>query len=107
MAIHPRVIFKPGPTKRQTTPTMGSVDRRQSTVCTVLSPTVFLVEETEEEAGRELNRSSAECARGGLDTAGLSLLSGTHPPPLDTAGHGAGASNKGYTEACYDNQPLT
>lgn len=45
------------------------------------------------EVGSELKRSRAVCARAGLDTAGLSLLSGTHPPPLDTAGLGAGASN--------------
>lgn len=57
------------------------------------------MEEAEEGAGRELKRSSAECARAGLDTAGLLLLSGTHPPPLDTAGLGAGASNRGKMEA--------
>lgn len=62
------------------------------------SPTVVLEEEAEVGAGKELNRSSAESARGGLDTAGLSLLSGTHPAPLATAGLGAGASNKGHTE---------
>lgn len=61
----------------------------------VSSPTVFLVEEAEEGVGSELKRSSAECARAGLDTAELSLLSGTRPPPLDTAGLGAGASNRG------------
>lgn len=61
----------------------------------VLTPTMVLVEEAEEGAGRELKRSSAECARAGLDTAGLLLLSGAHPPPLDTAGLGAGASNRG------------
>ncbi len=60
----------------------------------MLSPTVVLVEEAEEGAGRELKRSNAECARGGFDTAGLSLLSGTHPLLLETAGLGAGASNK-------------
>lgn len=60
----------------------------------VFSPTVVLVEETEEAVGSELKRSRAECARGGWDTAGLSLLSGTHPLPLDTAGLGAGASNR-------------
>lgn len=61
----------------------------------VLSTTVLFVEEAEEGAGRELKRSRAECARAALDTTGLSLLSGTHPPPLDTAGLGAGASNRG------------
>lgn len=59
----------------------------------VLSPTVVLVEETEEGVGKELKRSRAECARGGLETAGLLLLSGTYLSPLDTAGLGAGASN--------------
>lgn len=78
---------------------MCSVESRRCRVCSVLSPTVVLVEEAEEGAGRELNRSRAECARAGLDTAGLLLLSGTHPAPLDTAGLGAGASNKGYVEA--------
>lgn len=62
------------------------------------SPTVVLDEEAEVGAGKELKRSSAECARGGLDTAGLSLLSGTHPAPLATAGLGAGASNEGHIE---------
>lgn len=61
----------------------------------VPSPTVDLAEEAEEAAGAELKRSSAECAPAGLDTAGLSLLSGPHPAPLDTAGLGAGASNEG------------
>lgn len=65
----------------------------------MFSPTVVLVEEAEQGAGRELKRSRADCARAGLDTAVLSLLSGTHPAPLDTAGLGAGASNKGYMEA--------
>lgn len=60
----------------------------------VLSPTVVLVEETEEGVGRELKRSREECARGGLETAGLSLMFGTYIPPLDAAGLGAGASNK-------------
>lgn len=60
----------------------------------MLSHTVVFVEEAEEGAGRELKRSKAECARAGLDTAGLLLLSGTHPPPLDTAGLGAGASSR-------------
>ncbi len=64
-------------------------------VYSVLSLTVVLVEEAEEGAGRELKRSSPECVRAGLDTAGLSLLSGTHPLPLDTEGLGAGASNRG------------
>ncbi|TNN88091.1 hypothetical protein EYF80_001672 [Liparis tanakae] len=53
------------------------------------------MEEAEEDAGKELKKSSAECTRAGLDTAELSLLSGTHPPPLDTAALGAGASNSG------------
>lgn len=61
----------------------------------VLSTTVLFVEEAGEGAARELKRSRAECARAALDTTGLSLLSGTHPPPLDTAGLGAGASNRG------------
>lgn len=61
--------------------------------------TVVLMEEAEEAPGRVLKRSSAECARAGLDTAGLSLLSGTHPPPLDTDTLGAGASNGGQMEA--------
>lgn len=60
----------------------------------VLSPTVVLEQETEEGVGRELKRSRAECARGGLETAGLSLLSGMYIPPLDNAGLGAGASNR-------------
>lgn len=50
---------------------------------------MFFVEEEEDGAGRELKRSTAECASGGLDTAGLLLRSGTHPPPLHTAGLGA------------------
>lgn len=61
----------------------------------VPSPTVDLAEEAEEAAGAALKRSSAECAPAGLDTAGLSLLSGPHPAPLDTTGLGAGASNEG------------
>lgn len=47
-------------------------------------------EEAAKGAGRELKRSRGGCAR-----AGLSLLSELHPPPLDTAGLGAGASNGG------------
>lgn len=57
-------------------------------------PTVDLVDEAAEGAGRELNRSSVECMRAGLYIAGLSLLSGTHPAPLDTERLGAGVSNK-------------
>ena len=60
---------------------------------------MVLLEEAAEGAGRVLNRSRAECARAGLDPAGPSLLSGTHPAPLDTAGLGVGASNTGYMEA--------
>lgn len=53
-----------------------------------------LVDEAAERVGGELNRSSAECMSAGLYIAGLSLLSGTHPAPLDTERLGAGASNK-------------
>lgn len=59
---------------------------------------MVLLEEAEEGAGRELKRSRAEWARAGLDPAGPSLLFGTHPARLDTAGLGAGASNTGYME---------
>ena len=50
-------------------------------------------EEAAKGVGRELKRSSAECAGAELDATGLSLLSGAHPPPLDTAALGVGASN--------------
>ena len=66
----------------------------------MLSHTVVFVEEAEEGAGKELKRSKAECARAGLDTTGLLLLSGTHPPPLDAAGLGAGTSSR-WKRGCY------
>lgn len=72
-----------------------SILRKADSVQYVQRVTVVLVKEAEEAAGRELKRSSAECARAGLDTAGLLLLSGTHPPPLDTTGLATGASNRG------------
>lgn len=52
------------------------------------SHTVFLVVEAEADVGSELKRSNAACGRGGLDSAGLSVTSAAHPPPLDTIGPG-------------------
>ena len=56
------------------------------------SLTGIWIEETEAGSGGELNGSKAQCARGGLASAGVSPSSGIHLPVCNLAGLGTGAS---------------